>query len=54
MLRARALSQPAGVRVPAASDPALDKAPQLPGQPDPIQLYSDHGKLLEKPIEEQP
>jgi predicted dehydrogenase len=49
MLHARALSQLADVRVLAASDPALSKAPQLPGQPDPMQLYFDHRKLLENP-----
>ncbi len=38
MLHARALSQLADVRVLAASDPALKKAPQLPGHPDPIHL----------------
>ena len=47
MLHARALSQLPDVRVLAASDPALNKAPQLPGQPLQIQLYSDHRKLLE-------
>jgi len=49
MLHARALSQLADVRVLAASDPALKKAPQLPGHPDPIHLYSDHRELLENP-----
>jgi myo-inositol 2-dehydrogenase/D-chiro-inositol 1-dehydrogenase len=49
MLHARALSQLADVRVLAAGDPALNKAPRLPGQPLPIQLCSDHSKLLENP-----
>ncbi len=49
MLHARALSQLADVRVLAASDPALKKAPQLPGHGDPIHLYSDHRELLENP-----
>ena len=49
MLHARALSQLADVRVLAASDPALNKAPQLPGQPEPLRLYADHRKLLENP-----
>jgi predicted dehydrogenase len=49
MLHARALSQLADVRVMAASDPALKKAPRLPGRSEPIQLYSDHRKLLENP-----
>ena len=49
MLHARALSQLADVRVLAASDPALKKAPQLPHQSEPIQLYPDHRKLLENP-----
>ena len=49
MLHARALSQLADVRVLAASDPALKKAPQLPRHGDPIHLYSDHRELLENP-----
>ena len=47
MLHARALSQLADVRVRAASDPALKKAPQLPGQSEPLRLFPDHQKLLE-------
>jgi predicted dehydrogenase len=49
MLHARALSQLADVRVMAASDPALKVAPRLPERSEPIQLYSDHRKLLENP-----
>jgi predicted dehydrogenase len=49
MLHARALSQLADVQVVAASDPALEAAPQLRGQSEPIQLFPDHRKLLENP-----
>ncbi|UCF99745.1 MAG: Gfo/Idh/MocA family oxidoreductase [Spirochaetaceae bacterium] len=49
MLHARALSQLADVRVLAASDPALKKAPQLPGQSEPLRLYPDHRELLDNP-----
>jgi predicted dehydrogenase len=49
MLHARALSQLADVRVVAASDPAVKKAPRLPGQSEPIQLTPDHTKLLDNP-----
>ena len=47
MLHARALSQLANVRVLAASDPALKKAPRLPGLPEPLRLFPDHKELLE-------
>jgi predicted dehydrogenase len=49
MLHARALSQLADVRVAAASDPALIKAPRLPGQSEPLRLYTDHRELLANP-----
>jgi len=49
MLHARALSQLSDVRVLAASDPALKKAPILPGQSEAVRLYPDHKELLANP-----
>ena len=49
MLHARALSQLADVRVLSVSDPALKKAPILPGQSEAIRLYPDHKELLANP-----
>ena len=49
MLHARALSQLADVHVLAACDPALKRAPKLPGRSEPLRLYSDHRKLLDNP-----
>ncbi len=46
MLHARALSQLAGVRVLAASDPFLKQLPGLPAQKEPVRLYADHKQLL--------
>mgnify|MGYP001147280712 CR=1 FL=1 len=47
-LHARALSQLHGVRIVAASDPALGKPLELPGQKDPLILFSDHRELLQR------
>jgi predicted dehydrogenase len=46
MLHARALSQLPDARIVAASDPALGSPPMLPGQAEPLELYTDHRKLL--------
>ncbi len=48
MLHARALSQLAGVKVLAASDPALKEPPRVPGYPEPLELYPDHRSLVER------
>ena len=48
MLHARALSQLQGVRVLAASDPALKEPPRVPGYPEPLELYPDHRSLVER------
>jgi predicted dehydrogenase len=48
MLHARAFSQLADAKVTAVSDPALETAPKLTAQTEPIRLYSDYRQLLEQ------
>ena len=48
MLHARALSQLADARVIAASDPALEAAPMLPGAQEPLAFYPEYDKLLQR------
>ncbi len=48
LLHARAFSQLPGVRVVAASDPAVREPPRLPDQKEPVELYPDHRPLLER------
>jgi predicted dehydrogenase len=48
MLHARAFSQLADARVIAASDPALEAAPPLPGTHEPLAFYPDYKKLLDR------
>ncbi len=48
LLHARAFSQLPGVRVVAASDPAVKEPPRLPDQKEPVELYRDHRPLLER------
>ena len=48
MLHARVFSQLTDVRVIALSDPALDRAPELPDQPEPVEHYHNHKQLLER------
>jgi UDP-N-acetylglucosamine 3-dehydrogenase len=48
MLHARAFSQLPGVRVVAASDPAVKELARLPDQEEPVELYRDHRPLLER------
>ena len=46
LLHARALSQLADIQVVGVSDPALDAAPQLPDQEQPLVLFDNHRELL--------
>ena len=48
MLHARAFSQLPDARVIAASDPALEAAPPLPGGHEPLAFFKEYTKLLER------